>query len=356
MVRQAFSQHRYRNLEDPELRVWATDDPKGFLKGDESIILDEVQRVPDLLSHIQVIVDEDPRPGRFVITGSQSFALSAAIAQSLAGRIALLTLLPFSFPELNAAGRAAARLDQALYAGGYPPIYGRNLEPRHWLSDYIATYIERDVRQLITVKDLATFQRFLALCAGWVGQLLNLSTLATDAGISVNTAKSWLSVLETSGLILLLQPHHNNFRKRLVKSPKLYWIDTGLCCRLLGIQDPDHLSTHPTRGAVFESWVVSELLKGRLNRGERQNLYFWRDHLGVEVDVLCDHGGTLLPIEVKSGATIASDWFAALQRWLDFAQGVSEPPVLVHGGAEKGERKGTRLVPWNEVGDLASSI
>ncbi|MEK7413096.1 MAG: ATP-binding protein [Planctomycetota bacterium] len=355
LVRSCFPDHAYLNLEDPELLAFAQRDPKGFLARDGGMIIDEVQRVPALLSVIQTIVDVDPRPGRFIITGSQVFALSAAISQSLAGRIALITLLPFSLGELAAMGRAPERLDTLLLTGGYPPIYDRDLPPRLWLADYITTYIERDVRQVLEIRDLAAFQRFVTLCAGWVGQLVNLSSLASDAGVTVNTAKSWLGVLQTSGLIHLLQPHHRNFRKRLIKKPKLHWIDSGLCCRLLGIQDADHLATHPARGAIFESWVCSELLKGRYQRGETANLYFWRNHVGDEIDLLADHGQTLLPIECKSGATIAGDWLSGLTKWTTLAGADAEPPVLVHGGTTTGTREGVRLVPWHEVPTLAGT-
>lgn len=355
LVRACFPDHAYLNLEDPEHRAYAERDPKGFLARDGGMILDEVQRVPALLSVIQTIVDADPRPGRFIVTGSQVFALSEAISQSLAGRIALITLLPFSLGELTEAGHQPASLDELLLTGGYPPLYDRDLPPRTWLADYITTYIERDVRQVLEIRDLAAFPRFLGLCAGWVGQLVNLSSLAADAGISVNTAKSWLRVLQTSGLIALVQPHHRNYRKRLVKTPKLYWLDSGLCCRLLGIQDAAHLATHPARGAIFESWVFSELLKGRLQRRESPNLYFWRNHVGDEVDLLADHGQTLLPIEVKSGATIASDWFDGLRRFAALAGADAEPPVLVHGGATAGLREGVRLIPWSALATLADA-
>ena len=350
LVRSCFPDHAYLNLEDPELLAFAQRDPKGFLAREGGMILDEVQRVPALLSVIQTIVDNDPRPGRFILTGSQVFALSAAISQSLAGRIALINLLPFSLGELQAAGRAP---DTLLITGGYPPLYDRDLPPRFWLADYITTYIERDVRQVLEIRDLAAFQRFVTLCAGWVGQLVNLSALAADAGVSVNTAKSWLGVLQTSGLICLVQPHHRNFRKRLVKTPKLHWLDSGLCCRLLGIQDADHLATHPARGAIFESWVFSELLKGRYQRGESANLFFWRNHVGDEIDLLADHGQTLLPIECKSGATIAGDWLSGLTRWVTLAGPDAEPPVLVHGGTSAGLREGVRLIPWYELPALA---
>ncbi len=353
LVRSCFPDHAYLNLEDPELLAFAQRDPKGFLARDGGMILDEVQRVPALLSVIQTIVDNDPRPGRFILTGSQVFALSAAISQSLAGRIALINLLPFSLGELKAAGRAPDRLDTLLITGGYPPLYDRDLPPRFWLADYITTYIERDVRQVLEIRDLAAFQRFVTLCAGWVGQLVNLSSLAADAGVSVNTAKSWLGVLQTSGLICLVQPHHRNFRKRLVKTPKLHWLDSGLCCRLLGIQDADHLATHPARGAIFESWVFSELLKGRYQRGESANLFFWRNHVGDEINLLADHGQTLLPIECKSGATIAGDWLSGLTRWVTLAGPDAEPPVLVHGGTSAGLREGVRLIPWYELSGLA---
>ena len=355
LVRSCFPDHAYLNLEDPELQAFAQRDPKGFLARDGGMIIDEVQRVPALLSVIQTIVDADPRPGRFIITGSQVFALSAAIGQSLAGRISLITLLPFSLGELAAAGRAPDRLDTLLITGGYPPLYDRDLPPRFWLADYITTYIERDVRQVLEIRDLAAFQRFVTLCAGWVGQLVNLSSLAADAGVTVNTAKSWLGVLQTSGLICLLQPHHRNFRKRLVKTPKLHWLDSGLCCRLLGIQDADHLATHPARGAIFESWVCSELLKGRFQRGESANLFFWRNHVGDEIDLLADHGQTLLPIECKSGATIAGDWLTGLTRWVNLAGADAEAPVLVHGGSSTGVREGVRLIPWHDLPTLAET-
>ncbi len=355
LVRSCFPDHAYLNLEDPELLAFAQSDPKGFVARDGGMILDEVQRAPALLSVIQTIVDSDPRPGRFILTGSQVFALSAAISQSLAGRIALINLLPFSLGELQAAGRAPDRLDTLLITGGYPPLYDRDLPPRFWLADYITTYIERDVRQVLEIRDLAAFQRFVTLCAGWVGQLVNMSSLAADAGVTVNTAKSWLGVLQTSGLICLVQPHHRNFRKRLVKTPKLHWLDSGLCCRLLGIQDADHLATHPARGAIFESWVFSELLKGRYQRGESSNLFFWRNHIGDEIDLLADHGQTLLPIECKSGATIAGDWLSGLTRWVTLAGADAEPPVLVHGGSSTGLREGVRLIPWRELPTLAET-
>lgn len=353
LVRSCFPDHAYLNLEDPELLTFAQRDPKGFLARDGGMILDEVQRVPALLSVIQTIVDVDPRPGRFILTGSQVYALSAAISQSLAGRISLINLLPFSLGELAAAGRVPERLDTLLITGGYPPLYDRDLPPRYWLADYITTYLERDVRQVLEIRDLAAFQRFVTLCAGWVGQLVNMSSLAADAGVSVNTAKSWLGVLQTSGLICLVQPHHRNFRKRLVKTPKLHWLDSGLCCRLLAIQDADHLATHPARGAIFESWVFSELLKGRYQRGESANLFFWRNHVGEEVDLLADHGQTLLPIECKSGATIAGDWLNGLSRWVALAGAESEPPVLVHGGTSAGLREGVHLIPWRDISSLA---
>ena len=353
LVRSCFPGHAYLNLEDPELRDFAQRDPKGFLARDGGMILDEAQRVPELLSVIQTIVDADPQPGRFIIIGSQVFALSSAISQSLAGRIALISLLPFSSGELADAGRLPSTLDALLFTGGYPPLYDRELPPRTWLADYITTYLERDVRQVLEIRDLAAFQRFVGLCAGWVGQLVNLSALAADAGIAVNTAKSWLGVMQTSGLIALVQPHHRNYRKRLVKTPKLHWLDSGLCCRLLGLQDPAHLATHPARGAIFESWVFSELLKGRFQRRETANLFFWRNHVGEEVDLLADHGQTLLPIECKSGATIAGDWCDSLRRFTTLAGVEAEPPVLVHGGIATGLREGVRLIPWSELYTLA---
>jgi len=350
LVRHAFPEHRYVSLEDLDQRDFAETDPRGFLaRFAEAAILDEVQRCPALFSYLQTHVDEMQRPGEFILTGSQQFGLLSGITQSLAGRAALITLLPLVHNELQAAGLASADLDKTLFDGAFPPIFDRKLEPHPWYGNYVRTYLERDVRQLIKVRELGTFQRFLKLCAARTGQLLNLSSLANDCGITHNTAKAWISVLEASYIVHLLPPHHRNFNKRLVKTPKLYFLDTGLASWLLGIQNIDQLSIHSQRGALFETWVVSELLKARYNSGEVSNLYFWRDRTGHEVDLLVDLGTRLSPLEIKSGQTINRDYFKGLDFWQRLAAESAGQPWLIYGGDSKQIRSGVNILPWNEI-------
>ncbi len=349
LVRHAFSDLSYVSLEDPDQREFADSDPRGFLaRFHEGVILDEAQRCPALFSYIQTRVDERQQPGQFILTGSQQFGLLSGVTQSLAGRSALITLLPLAREELLRAGKASSNLDETLFQGAYPPIYDRALDPHPWYGNYVHTYLERDVRQLINIQDLGAFQRFLRLCAARTGQLLNLSSLANDCGITHNTAKAWISVLEASYIVHLLAPHHRNFSKRLVKTPKLYFLDIGLAVWLLGIQNLDQLSIHPQRGSLFESWVITELLKSRYNAGEMSNLYFWRDRSGHEVDVLIDHGTHLSPMEVKSGQTLNRDYFKGLEFWKKLAGEVAGQPWLVYGGNESQTRSGIRILPWND--------
>ncbi len=350
LARKVFADRPYRSLEDPDLRALALDDPRGFLAQlPDGGVLDEVQRAPDLLSYLQSNVDDDGRMGRFLLTGSQQFGLMSGISQSLAGRSAFVELLPLSHAELVRAGKASASLDANLFTGGYPALYDRQLEPRRWFPAYVAAYVERDVRQMLKVQDLDAFQRFVRLCAGRSGQILNLSSLAADCGITHNTARAWISVLEASYVLFLLQPHHANFNKRLIKAPKLYFLDTGLLCWLLGIQEQEQLAAHPLRGAIFESWVVSELRKAWLNRGERPLFYFWRDSNGNEVDLLIESGSGLMPIEIKSGQTLNRDFFTGLERWLALAGSMAQSPTLVYGGEGGHERRGVRVLGWREI-------
>ncbi len=350
LVRHAFPEHRYVSLEDLDQREFAETDPRGFLNQfTDGAILDEAQRCPILFSYLQTRVDEHRRPGEFILTGSQQFNLLSGITQSLAGRAALLTLLPMTHGELQRAGKIGQRLDQVLFEGAYPPIFDRGLEPRPWYGNYVRTYLERDVRQLIKVQDLVTFQRFLKLCAGRTGQLLNLSSLANDSGITHNTAKAWISVLEASYIVHLLPPHHQNFNKRLIKTPKLYFLDTGLASWLLGIQNEDQLTTHVQRGALFETWVISEMLKTRYNAGEVSNLYFWRDRSGHEVDLLVDHGDRLSPVEIKSGQTVNRDYFKGLDYWQKLAEASAGQAWLVYGGDTRQTRSNITILPWNDL-------
>jgi hypothetical protein len=287
--------------------------------------------------------------GLFLLTGSQHFGLMSGISQSLAGRTAFIELLPFSVTELDAGKVKPCDLNGMLFNGGYPPLYDRKLSPRFWFPAYVTAYVERDVRQLLQVQDLEAFQRFLRLCAGRSGQLLNLSSLANDCGITHNTAKAWISVLETSYILFLLRPHHANFRKRLVKSPKIYFYDTGLLCWLLGINEAAQLETHPLRGGIFETFVMSELKKVRLNRMVNTEFFFWRDSNGNEVDLIADHGGKMMPIEIKSGKTLNRDFFSGLERWTALAGDRAFDPTLVYGGNENLMRKGVRVFGWNSL-------
>ncbi|SIT65926.1 hypothetical protein SAMN05216526_0385 [Ectothiorhodosinus mongolicus] len=350
LARSIFAERPYRSLEDPDLRALAVEDPRGFLATlPDGGVLDEVQRAPDLLSYLQSNVDEDRRMGRFLLTGSQQFGLMSGISQSLAGRTAFVELLPLSHSELVCAGISSEDLDTHLFTGGYPTLYDRLITPQHWFPAYVASYVERDVRQMLNVQDLDAFQRFVRLCAGRSGQILNLSSLAADSGITHNTARAWISVLEASYVLFLLQPHYANFRKRLVKAPKLYFLDTGLLCWLLGIQGKAQLVTHPLRGAIFETWVVSELRKAWLNRGERPLFYYWRDSNGNEVDLLIESADRLMPVEIKSGQTLNKDFFTGLERWVGLAGSMAQNPTLIYGGTGSHERKPVQVLGWRDL-------
>ena len=315
LARAVFKDKPYVSLEYPDVRESATDDPRGFLDNyPQGAVLDEAQRCPQLFSYLQGRVDAAGTPGQFILTGSQQFGMVSAITQSLAGRVGLLALLPFALSELQRVARIPSSINELLWQGSYPPVYDRPVTPTAWYGSYVQTYLERDVRQLIQVRDLTLFQRFLRLCAGRTGQLLNQSALADETGISHNTVREWISVLEASYLIHRLPPQHRNFNKRLVKTPKLYFVDVGLAAWLLSIETPDQVATHPLRGALFETWVVGEFLKSRFNRGLASNLTFWRDHRGQEVDLVLEQAGKLQPIEIKAGATVNRDAFKGLAR------------------------------------------
>jgi len=357
LVRKAFPDKPYVSLEDLDERQFATDDPRGFLSGyPDGAILDEVQRCPGLFSYLQTRLDQAKKKGLFVLTGSQQFNLLTGITQSLAGRVALIPLLPFALGELQSAKMAPKTLSELLFRGLYPPIYDGQQKAGIWYGNYMRTYIERDVRQMINVHDLSAIQRFVRMCAGRTGQLTNLSALASDCGVTHNTAKAWLSVLEASYIVHLLQPHHRNFAKRLVKTPKLYFYDTGLACWLLGIRAPAQLDAHAQRGALFETWAVGELLKARYNRGLESNLYFWRDRSGNEVDLVIEEGGKLTPVEIKAGQTVSSDYFRGLERWQAMAKEVSGAAWLLYGGDKGQTRLGCNVVPWAEIGSFASQL
>jgi len=352
LAHMAFADRPYVSLETPEEREFAHGDPRGFLaRFPDGAIIDEVQHAPQLLSWIQTDVDACKQMGRFVLTGSQNFALLAGIAQSLAGRSALVQLLPLSIAELKAADKLPATPDAMLLTGGYPALYARPLDPARWLADYTMSYLERDVRQITQVHDLSAFQRFLRLAAGRTGQLLNLTSLAQDAAIAQSTARAWLSVLEASYIVHLLRPHHRNFGKRLVKMPKLYFVDAALSASLLGIQNTVQLATHPLRGALFETLIVSEYLKARFNGGWPSNLYFWRNNTGLEIDLLIEEAEGLRPVEIKSSATVSNVLFANLIKWRALADTDSPPARLICAAPESYSRSGIDVRRWQDAAE-----
>lgn len=353
LARQCFPEKPYVSLEDPDQRAFASADGRAFLaQFPYGAVLDEVQRVPDLLSWLQGVLDASGQMGLFVLTGSQQFALRQGVSQSLAGRVGHLELLPFSVDEL-AAGRASAlegaqALPALLLSGLYPPVHARNVPPATWMADYVSTYVERDVRQLIQVRDLSSFQRFVAMCAARTGQLLNLSALASDCGITHVTAKAWISVLEASYLVMLLPPWHSNVGKRLVKTPKLYMLDTGLAAWLAGLRRPEELALGAMRGPLFETLVVCECRKYLRHRGLSATLHFWRDTHGHEVDLLIDLGdGRTAALECKSGQTVAEDWFEPLRQWSKAWP--SAQPLVVYGGEAPQHRTGLSVVGWKQL-------
>ena len=353
LAQSTFPNKPYISLEDPDTRAFADEDPRGFLaRFTEGAILDEAQRCPALFSYLQTRVDADKVMGQFVLTGSQQFGLLSNITQTLAGRVGLVQLLPFSWQELQQSPVAVTSLDDLLWRGLYPPIHDRHLSPQQWFANYVMTYVERDVRQLIEVKNLSLFQRFLKLCAARCGQLLNMSNLANDCGVSHKTIGAWLSVLEAGYVVFLLQPHHQNFGKRLVKTPKLYFHDTGLAAYLMGIQDPAYLSIHSARGALFENFVISELLKRRYNQGLPSNLYFWRNNTGEEVDVVIEHGEKLMPVEIKSSQTFDKSYVSGLNKWAHYAGDAALPAQLVYGGDENMTRGSVAVHSWKNIQDL----
>jgi hypothetical protein len=356
ICRATFAGKPYVSLEPLDQRDFALTDPRGFLKQlSRGGIIDEVQRAPSLLSYIQESVDEDVAAGRFVLTGSQNLGLLANVTQTLAGRTVLLNLLPLNLAEIRRFPEPPTGLNHVLFTGGYPRIFDRDLPPTEWLASYVATYVERDVRQVSQVGDLLTFQTFLRLCAGRVGQLLNLSGLGADCGITHATARSWISVLETTYIAFRVPPLHVNIGKRLIKTPKLFFFDSGLLCYLLGIRSPEQLEVHPLRGPIFESWVASEIYKAYANRGEPPPLSFFRDRAGNEVDFILDRGPDTLAVEVKAGRTPSAAYFDGLEqlrRNLESRKTKRAKPyrgAVVYAGDDDQMRTAGQLVSWSHL-------
>lgn len=350
LARYVFKNKRYISLEDPDELEFSIQDPKGFLaRFPEGVILDEVQKNPKLFSYIQTIVDEQKKMGFYILTGSQHFGLLSHISQSLAGRVGIVQLLPFTLNELKKSGKLSDKMhyEEILLKGFYPPVYDRDIDPGIWYPNYIMTYLERDVRQILNVKELTQFQRFLRMCAARTGQLLNLSGLGSDCGISHNTARSWISVLEASYIVYLLPPYYENYGKRLIKSPKLYFYDTGLVAWLLNVHDVDHMSVHAMKGAIFENLVITEFIKERYNRGLPSNLFFWRDNLGIEIDVIIEKGLSSQPIEIKSSYTVTEEFFTNIKKWIKFT-GKDFSPIIIYGGNESFTRNNIRILSWRD--------
>lgn len=349
LARELFPDFAYVSLEDPDVRLQATEDPRSFLAREpiRSLILDEVQRAPELLSYLQSILDDPTNTRRFVLTGSHNLLLAEKVAQTLAGRTRLFTLLPLSNRELfDSHAYTEQSLDERMFFGGYPRIYDKKLNPTEWLGQYYATYVERDVRAVSNIGDLDTFDRFVRLLAGRVGQLLNLSSLGADCGVAQPTAAAWLSVLKTSYVAMTLSPYFRNFGKRVIKSPKPYFFDTGLLCYLLRIANPQQLAVHPLRGAIFENWVVIETLKAFTHAGDEAPLYFWRDTRGHEVDLVLDRGSYLDAIEVKSSAT----FHPSFTEGLEFFSTLQERPggSIRYGGDVSFAHRGFDVRGWRD--------
>ena len=349
-----FSNYQYVNLENIDNRNFALNDPNGFLKEyNQFVIFDEVQRVPELFSYLQTKVDEDKIMGQYILSGSQNFHLMQSITQSLAGRVALFKLLPFDFSEMKATNWLNEDYAVNLQKGFYPAIYDRTIPSKVFYSNYVQTYVERDLLELIHVKDLKLFRNFISLCAARVGQLLNLNSLANECGISQPTAKSWISVLETSYIMYQLQPYHSNFNKRITKSSKLYFYDTGLACSLLGIRSVEQLQTHFLRGSLFENLIINELTKNKLNRGEKPSFYFWRDSTGHEIDLLSDEGMTHRAVEIKSGQTIRSAFFDGLNFYTGLPHETETvKQYLIYGGNESQKRTQATVMTWQTLADF----
>ncbi len=360
LVKQAFPDYAYVTLEDIDKKLAAKQDPRDFLSlyaDKKGMIIDEIQEVPELLSYMQGIIDKEYRPGFFIVTGSQHFLMYEKITQTLAGRIALLTLLPLSVEELKDASLLPKNCDELMLKGFYPRLYSQNIEVRDWSMNYIGTYVEKDVRQVLGISDVVTFQRFLTLCAARVGNLINYSDLARDCDISPNTAKAWLSVLETSFIIRPLYPYYKNFNKRVVKSPKLYFYDSALVCTLLNIRTVEELSLHPIRGALFESFAISEMFKYNFNHNEVPSIHFWRDTQGHEIDAVIEKTfGKVLPVEIKARKTITDEFFKGLKDWAEITQQTEIQSYVIYSGSEELKMKKGHMYPWYAIADLLKEL
>lgn len=350
LCRLVFPHKPYVSLENPDTLEYAKTDPRSFLSQYKNgAILDEVQKAPQLFSYLQQVLDETKKRGLFILTGSNNFLLQENIIQTLSGRIAYQQLLPLSFRELRDSKKMKASYAWHIVHGGYPEVIARKIDPADWYPGYLSTYVERDVRQLKNITNLSQFTKLLRLCAGRTGHILNMTSLANDCGLDQKTIQSWLAILQSSFIIYLLKPYHNNFNKRIIKSPKLYFYDTGIACSLLGINNPKQVVIHAAKGPLFENMIISELLKERMNSGRPDNLYYWRDKTGNEVDIVADQAGKLTVIELKAGETISSDYFKGLDYFTSLHKKTSAA-LVVYGGSETQKRaNNVTISPWNDL-------
>ncbi|MBO5086958.1 MAG: ATP-binding protein [Paludibacteraceae bacterium] len=347
LLRVTFPDYKYVSLENPDMRLFAEKDPKGFLLTyPDKTIIDEVQRVPQLFSYLQTHIDRENRPGMYLLAGSHNFLLMESINQSLAGRTAILRLLPFSHTEMKNANILPKNVDEEIFYGSYPRLYDKGIEPNDFYPYYIQTYVERDVRLIQNIGDLSKFVRFIKLCAGRIGQLLNISSLANECGVTTTTLSSWLSVLEASYICYLLKPDYNNFAKRLVKTPKLYFYDTGLACSLLDITSANQVSTHFLRGGLFENLVINEFIKNSYNTGNQPNLTFWRDNTGNEIDLLKYSDSKVYAYEIKSGSTFSSDYFKGITKWAKLSGTPTEQCNVIYTGEHNMTTSNGNLISW----------
>ncbi|MEX0671839.1 MAG: ATP-binding protein [Candidatus Babeliales bacterium] len=358
LAKMSFPDYYYISLEDPDTRRRLESDPRTFLhetatKG--GMIIDEIQRIPELLSYIQTIVDEKDTPGQFILTGSQNFLLNQAITQSLAGRVIFLTLLPLSIEELRNADMLPEKLESLIFKGGYPRIWSKDLTPEEIYPAYIHSYIERDVRQIQNVHDLKLFQNFLHLCAGRIGQVINFTSLGNDCGIDHKTVQAWLSILEESYIIFLFQPYYKNFGKRVIKAPKLYFYDTGIACSLLRIESANDVALHYARGALVESSIIADLYKQYYNIAREPGLYYWRDYKGTEIDCIVEQALALTPIEIKAGRTITPKFFKPLENWRKLTNSKNSNYIIYAGNEDQHWTQGT-IVSWKSAGNLIETL
>ncbi len=348
LLKSLYTDLPYVNMEDVDNRMLATQDPRGFLNNyPDGAVIDEVQQVPQLFSYIQQIVDQ--KDIHFALSGSQNFQLLQSITQSLAGRTAIFTLLPLSYTELSEAGHTFKRAEDLIYRGGYPRIFAKSIRPSVFYQNYISTYVQRDVRQLKNIENLSDFIRFVQLCAGRTGQVINFQSLANDTGVSPNTVKAWLSVLEASYIIYLHRPHHKNFNKQLIKSPKLYFYDTGLACNLLQIHSEEQLYSHYLVGGLFENFVLNEMYKTYLNEGLTPSFYFWQNKEKKEIDIIIEKGLELLPFEVKAAQTKSMHFFDNLLYWQKLNNMSSEKLNVIYGGNENFKTSNGNFISWRDI-------